>query len=25
VHRAFEIGPQGDAADKYDGARKSVL
>ena len=25
VHRAFEVGPRGDAADKYDGARKSVL
>ncbi len=25
VHRAFEIGPRGDAADKYDGHRKSVL
>ncbi len=25
VHRAFEVGPRGDAADKYDRARKSEL
>lgn len=25
VHRAFVVGPRGDAADKYDGARKSAL
>jgi len=24
VHRAFEVGPRSDAADKYDGARKYV-
>jgi hypothetical protein len=25
VHRAFRSAPVGNAADKYDGARKSIL